>query len=193
MHTAAGPQRSRERGIRHPLSPVPAEGSATTHQAMTGHNSEQNWSIGRAGHDAEVDSAHAPIRCSVRSPAGKLVMQREDRWCSAEKRADGGGEGRRIIDPREVCGAGLDDDSRVVEQRCCFPYRGGWHHRVLVPRVEQDRRGELRQGTPRQPSRPVDFQLSAHGACDRRPQLDEAEPGTTRVTLTADTMRADRC
>jgi hypothetical protein len=68
-------------------------------------------------------------------PLEELVVQRDYRWCSAEKRAEGGGKGGRIVDPREVCGAGLDDDGRVVEQRCCFPYRGGWHHRVLVSRV----------------------------------------------------------
>ena len=45
---------------------VPLEDPLTTHQAMTGQEQrEQNWSIGRADHGAEVVSTHAPSRRSV--------------------------------------------------------------------------------------------------------------------------------
>jgi hypothetical protein len=62
-------------------------------------------------------------------------LRRGPRRRSAEERADGGGEGRRVLDPREVRGSGLNDDGRVVEQPCRLGHRGGCHHRVQVPRV----------------------------------------------------------
>ena len=42
----------------------------------------------------------------------------------------------------------LDDDGGVVEQRSRFPYHGGCSDRVKVCRVQQNRRGQFRQGGP---------------------------------------------
>src|SRR5690348_3552872 len=67
---------------------------------------------------------------------------------SGGERPDGGGEGRRLIDPREVRCVRLDDDGSVVEQRCRLPYHVGRRDRVELSGVQQDGCGESLQGGP---------------------------------------------
>src|SRR5882724_10642483 len=133
-------------------APSAPSSSAATARSTDCSSASDADCVSEPGEDDQCPNDRNPIfftRASTRARrAAFLAAGARARGRSAEERADGGGEGRRAVDPREVPGPGLDDDGRVAEDRRRGLHYGGCHHRVQLAPVQQDGRGELLQRGP---------------------------------------------